>query len=134
MPSSPSCSSCASFDDTVTVTIRAPQAASRAATGIAIVALVMGLVAFLLGSAPFTPALFLAMVAVPLSVVAFVFRAKRLAAVAFYWAAAALITNPIVRIAQADVDIVLLILGVTGAALSIVCYGNHMRSRGAARQ
>jgi hypothetical protein len=81
------------------------------------VALVMALIAFVLGSAPFTPAIFLTVIALPLAVACSFFGVWRLSTVSIYWALAAFPASPIF-----GVDVSPVSLGVAGLTLSAFLY------------
>lgn len=94
-----------------------------------IAALIMALIAFVLGSAPFTPAIVLAVVALPLAIVCSFFGVWRLSIITAYWAAAAFLTHPVSRTSYIQVDMALLILAVVGIGLSLILYFGYSRSR-----
>ncbi len=82
------------------------------------VALAMALIAFVLGSAPFTPAIVLAFVALPLAIACSFFGVWRLSAITVYWAIAAFLASPVSRILPFRDDVSLVVLAVGGLALS----------------
>ncbi len=93
------------------------------------VALVMTLIAFVLGSAPFTPALVLAVIALPLAIGCSFFGVWRLSVITIYWALAALLAVPMAAILPLRVDVSLVFLGVTGLALSAFLYISSTRAK-----
>lgn len=94
-----------------------------------IAALIMALIAFVLGSAPFTPAHVLAVIALPLAIVCSFFGVWRLSIITAYWALAAFLTGPAFHIRYVRVDIALLIFAAMGIALSVFLYFSYLRSR-----
>lgn len=93
------------------------------------VALIMALVAFVLGSAPFTPALVLAIIALPVAIGCSFFGVWRLSVITVYWALAALIAVPIADFLPFGVDVSLMFLGIAGLALSALLYTDYERSK-----
>ena len=89
----------------------------------------MALIAFVLGSAPFTPALVLAVIALPLAVGCSFFGVWRLSAITIYWALAALLAVPMAAILPLGVDVSLVFLGVAGLALSAFLYISSTRAK-----
>jgi len=94
-----------------------------------VVALVMAIIAFVLGSAAFTPSLVLAVIALPLAIACSYFGVWRLSTITVYWAIAAFITVPISRNLHMEVDTSLVILGVAGLMLSTFLYINYERTK-----
>ena len=92
------------------------------------VALVMALIAFVLGSAPFTPALVLSVVALPLAIACSFFGVRRLSAITIYWAIAAFLAVPMSRILPFRDDVSLVVLAVAGLALSAFLYISYRRA------
>ena len=103
--------------------------ASRPAKFTVVVSLVMAVFAFVLGSAPFTPALVLAIISLPLAIGCSFFGVWRLSAIAVYWAIAAFLAIPMSRNLGIREDFSLVILGVVGLALSAFLYVGYMRTR-----
>ena len=99
--------------------------ANRLSKSAAILAMIMALIAFLLGSAPFTPALVLGAAALPLAVACIFFGAWRLSTLAIYWATAAFLAVPLASSMAIRVDYVLATLGAVGVVLSTVLYGSY---------
>jgi uncharacterized membrane protein len=89
-------------------------------------ALLGALVAFALGSAPFTPALMLAPAALPLAIIAGLLGSRRLASISLYWAIAALLANPLAATWRLRVDGLLLAFTILGLLLSAVVYIRHV--------
>jgi hypothetical protein len=92
-------------------------------------AVAMAIGAFVLGSAPFTPALVLAVLVVPIACTCIFLGAWRTSAVAIYWAVAALVAVPAARAFHFRIDFVLLALGVIGLVLSAILYAAYARTR-----
>ena len=89
----------------------------------------MALIAFVLGSAPFTPALILVIIALPMAVGCSFFGVWRLSAITVYWAIAAFLAVPIAGSLPIGVDVSLVILGFVGLALSAFLYSNYERAK-----
>ena len=90
----------------------------------------MAVLAFVLGSAPFTPALALAVIALPVAIgCSFFFGVWRLSTITVYWSLAAFLAVPMSRNMGIRVDFSLVILGVVGLALSAFLYVSYMRSQ-----
>lgn len=92
-------------------------------------ALVMAVLAFILGSAAYTPALILAIVAPPLSISCLFLGVWRISVVAIYFAVAALVTAPLSRELPLRIDYLLVILGVAGLALALLLYLGYLRAK-----
>ena len=103
--------------------------ASRPAKFAVVVSLVMAVIAFVLGSAPFTPALVLATIALPLAIGCSFFGLWRLATITVYCAIAAFLAVPVSRNLGIQQDFSLVILGVVGLALSAFLYVGYLRTR-----
>ncbi len=95
----------------------------------AYVALMFSLVAFLVGSGPFSPGLILAVVALPIAVVTAFFGPWRLSLLAIYWAFASFSAVPISKILPIYTDGALVLLGVVGLALSAVLYFHYAHTK-----
>jgi hypothetical protein len=95
-------------------------------------ALAMALVAFTLGSAPFTPALILAVPAIPIAITCVFLGAWRTSAVGFYWAIASLLAVPVSGAFHIRVDLALLVLGAVGLVLTAILYATYARTRSSA--
>lgn len=100
----------------------------RAATVFGLVALVMALLAFMLGSAPFTPALVLTVPAVAVAVVSGLYGAWRFAVVAIYFSCAAWLPVLMARSFNVRLDYMLLALGILGLGVAGVLFHGHVRS------
>jgi hypothetical protein len=92
------------------------------------IALVFALIAFVLGSAPFTAALVLAVIAVPIAAVTTFFGTWRLSLITIYWAIATFSAVPISNALPIYTDNALVLLGVGGLALSGALYFNHVHT------
>jgi hypothetical protein len=89
----------------------------------------MAVISFGLGSAPFTPALFLAPLALALGSVSAYLGHRRLAAVTGYWAVAALLTVPMARMWQLRIDSLLLVFVALGFLLGAVLFTHYAVSK-----
>ncbi len=96
---------------------------------LASLALLMALLAFALGTAPFTPALVLAALAIPLASLTIVLGARRLSIVALYWAIAAILSLPLSRLLSVRIDNVLVAMTVIGIGVSTALLVDYLRSR-----
>ena len=116
------------------LTVRKPRMAQRniLKNVVAGVSLIMSVVAFALGSAPFTPALALVVLAVPLAVGASWFGAWRVSVLSLYFCLSALITAPASRVLPLRVDSVLLFQGVVGVSIAGLFLYGYLRKDGAA--
>lgn len=100
----------------------------RAASVFGLISLVMALLAFLLGSAPFTPALGLTIVAVPLAVVSGFYGAWRIGVVSIYFSCAAWLPLLAVRSINIRLDYMLAALGMIGLGIAGALLYEYMRS------
>ena len=105
---------------------------SRISNSFAGIALALTMIAFVLGTAPFTPAMILAVIAIPIVITSLLLGAWRISLLAIYWAVAAFLTNPLAQKLSIGVDHVLIILGVGGLALSALCYFSYTSIRNVA--
>jgi hypothetical protein len=94
-------------------------------------ALLMALTAFILGSAPFTPAMALAVIAIPIAAATFFLGMPSLSVTTIYWAVAALSSGPLSGWLQIRVDYMLLIQTGVGVAVSSILYLIHVRKKSA---
>lgn len=100
---------------------------AKLSSSLGVLAILLALVAFVLGAAPFTPALALVFAAVPLALVSAFFGSWRLAAIAVYFSVAAAASVPLARELSLRIDYLLLLLGFLGALLCAVLYHWHTR-------
>jgi len=98
------------------------------------IGLSMSVAAFVLGTAPFTPALVFAIVAVPIALLSLYQGVWRLAAASLYWAFAAFLSSSLLDVLQVRVDYLLLILGGIGIVGSLFLFADYMRKRHALPQ
>ena len=91
-------------------------------------ALALAVIAFVLGSAPFTPAMILAVIAMPIAIASLCLGARRVSFIAIYWAIAAFLAVPLAHNLPIDVDDALILLGVGGLLLSAISYINYARA------
>jgi len=103
--------------------------ANRLSKFIVSLALIMALIAFALGSAPFTPALILAIIALPMAIGCAFFGVLRLSIITVYWAIAAFLAVPMAGSFPIGVDVSLVILGIVGLSLSAFLYTNYERAK-----
>ena len=96
------------------------------------ISLAMSVAAFALGSAPFTPALALIFLAVPLAVGSYWSGAWRVSALSLYFCLSALLTAAISRMFALRVDAVLLIQGIVGVLIAGFFLGGYRRKDKAA--
>ena len=101
--------------------------ANRPPVTVASIALFLSLVAFLLGSAPFTPALVLSVAGLPMALYGLYRGAWRRSILALYWATAALLAVPLADVLRFRVDMVLSILGGCGLILAAAFWVNYRR-------
>ena len=92
-------------------------------------ALIMALVAFVLGSAPFTPALVLAVISLPMAIICLFFGVWRLSTIAIYWAIAAILAVPMGEFLPFGIDGMLVIFGIAGAVLSAFLYKSFVQTK-----
>ena len=87
----------------------------------------LALTSFILGSAPFTPALVLVFLAVPLALVSGLLGAWRLAAITVYFSIAAWIVVPISRELSFRIDYLLALTALLGAVIGGILYYGYKR-------
>jgi hypothetical protein len=93
------------------------------------VALALSVTAFTLGTAPFTPAMVLSVIALPLAVLSYILEARRLALLAVYWITASFLVVPLSRTLQFRLDYLLVLLGISGLVLTTVIYVTYSRTK-----
>ena len=89
--------------------------------------MVMSMIAFVLGTAPFTPAMILSVIALPLAVLSYFLEARRLALLTVYWVTASFLVVPVSRILQIRIDYLLVLLGISGLVLTAVAFVTYSR-------
>jgi hypothetical protein len=89
------------------------------------IAMVMALLSFTLGSAPFTPAKMLLFISVPLALFAAVLGSWRLAFITIYFSIASLSVVPISQILSFRIDYLLVLMGVVGAVIGGLLFYEH---------
>ena len=94
-------------------------------------ATLLSVVAFILGSAPFTPAIALTYVSVPAAFVSYLLGASRLPILAVYFSALTWFTVPLSEVLPVRVDYLLALCFVLGCILGVVLYANYRRVRAA---
>ena len=95
-------------------------------------ALVMAVISFVLGWAPFHPALLLSYLAIPIAMVSALFGVWRMSVLALYWSVAALFTVPVSRVTPLMTTDVLIFSATIGAMLTLFLVVSYTRSRYAA--
>ena len=91
-------------------------------------ALVLSVAAFILGTAPFTPAMFFSVIALPLAVLSYFLGARRVALLAGYWITASFLIVPVSRLFQIRIDYLLVLLGVSGLVLTAILFVAYNRT------
>ena len=91
------------------------------------IALVMAMLSFVLSSAPFTPAIALVVLSVPLALFAGLLGSWRLAVVTIYFSIASLFVVPISSELSFRIDYLLVLMGVVGAVIGVVLFYEHKR-------
>ena len=92
------------------------------------IALAFSMIAFVLGTAPFTPGMFLSFIALPLAVLSYFLGARRVALLAGYWITASFLVVPVSRLFQIRIDYLLVLLGVSGLVLTAILYVAYNRT------
>lgn len=92
-------------------------------------ALILSSVAFVLGSAPFTPAIGLTYVSIPLAFVACLLGAWRLPVLAGHFGAMAWFTAPLSKSLSVYVDQMLLLSTVFGCSVGVILYVSYVRAK-----
>ncbi len=109
-------------------------AASKTATLLGSITLIVSIAAFVVGSGPFSQALLMAALAIPLALVVFFLGASRLALATCYWAVTAFLPIALNRSMHLRVDYVLALLGIVGLMVTSGLYFQYRqcgRSRAA---
>jgi hypothetical protein len=94
-----------------------------------IISLVMAIIAFILGSAPFTPALILVAIAFPMALVTSFLGNWRVSIIAMYYSLAAIGAIPIAQSSGLRIDYILAIFGAIGLILGSTLYFIYARSK-----
>jgi len=92
------------------------------------IATTMALLSFILGSAPFTPAMLLVFPAVLLATVAALFGSWRLDVITVYFSTASWFVVPMVDELAFRIDYLLLLLGAFGAAMGAALFYGYKRA------
>ena len=100
---------------------------AKLSSSLGVLAVLFASVAFVLGSAPFTPALTLVFAAIPLAVVSAFIGSWRLALVAVYLSVVVWTSVPLANELSLRIDYLLLLSGMLGALLGAVLYYGHSR-------
>ena len=96
-----------------------------------VLALLLSLAAFILGSAPFTPAIMFIYVSVPAALIAYLLGASRLAIIAVYFSACACLVVPLSEVLPVRLDYLLALCFVIGCSLGVFLYANYRQIRSA---
>jgi len=96
-----------------------------------IVSVLLSLMAYVLGSAPFTPALVITYVSIPTAFMAFLLGAARLAILAVYFGTLAWFTVPLSAALPLRIDYLLALCFALGCILGLFFYANYRRTRSA---
>jgi hypothetical protein len=94
----------------------------------AAIALLLALIAFMFGSAPFTPALVLALIALPVAALGLYLGASRISLLAFFWSISALLAGPLTNALKIRIDVMLVILGACGVVLATAFLFHYYRA------
>jgi hypothetical protein len=92
-------------------------------------ALACALIAFVLGSAPLSATLVLAIIAVPIAIVTAFFGTWRLSLITIYWAIAAFSSVPMSNFLPVHTDTALVLLALGGLALTGSLYLTYLRAQ-----
>ena len=92
-------------------------------------ALAFALVAFVLGSAPLSATLVLAIIAVPIAIVTAFLGTWRLSLITIYWAIAALASVPLSNSLPVQTDTALVLLALGGLVLTGTLYLTYLRAQ-----
>lgn len=101
---------------------------TRVSVFIAAISLALALTAFVLGSAPFTPALSLAFLAMPIGALGLHLGAARTSCLAFFWSFAALLTTPLANVLGIRFDVILVIFAAFGVLLAVTLFFHYHRN------
>lgn len=94
-------------------------------------ALLLSLIAYILGSAPFTPAILLTYVSVPAAFLAYLMGVSRLPILAVYFGALAWSVVPLSDALPIRLDYLLILCFVLGCIFAVFLYANYRRVRSA---
>jgi hypothetical protein len=94
-------------------------------------ALLLSLIAYILGSAPFTPAIVLTYVSVPAAFLTYLLGASRLSILAVYFGALAWFVVPLSEALPIRLDYLLALCFGLGFVLGVFLYANYRRVRAA---
>jgi hypothetical protein len=90
-------------------------------------ALALSMMAFVLGTAPFTPAMALSVMALPLAVLSYYLGARNLAILTCYWITASFLVIPVSRTMHFRIDYLLVLFGIGGLVLTVILYVIYSR-------
>ena len=91
------------------------------------IALVMAMLSFILGSAPFTPAMALVFLSIPLAIVSGFLGSWRLAITAIYFSLASWSVIPISKELSFGIDNLLVLMGVIGTVIAGFLFYGYRR-------
>jgi hypothetical protein len=91
------------------------------------IALVLALLSFVLGSAPFTPVMILVFISVPLAIISGYLGSWRLAVITIYFSVASLSVIPMSKELSFRIDYLLVLMGVAGAIIGGVLFYEYKR-------
>tara|TARA_R110002124_G_scaffold285073_1_gene463162 strand:- start:967 stop:1293 length:327 start_codon:yes stop_codon:yes gene_type:complete len=95
------------------------------------VALVFSIIAYVLGSAAFHPAMVLTYASAPIAFLAYLFGASRLPILAVYFSVMAWFVVPLSKALPVRIDYLLALCFVSGCILGVFLYANYRHSRAA---
>ena len=96
------------------------------------IAVALAVISFVLGSAPFTPALALGAVVLPMALITLVRGMSRTSLVAIYWTLASLFSAPFSKWFLLRIDYVLAVFTIVGVSASFFLLYRYLRSKSAA--
>ena len=95
------------------------------------IALLLSLIAYALGSAPFSPALILTYISAPAAILAYLLGASRLPILAVYFGALAWYVVPLSEALPIRLDYLLALFFLLGCILGVILYANYRSVRAA---
>jgi hypothetical protein len=92
-------------------------------------ALILSIIAFVLGSGPLSASLALLVIALPASLICLFLGPWRMSVTALYWAVAALAAVPLAYASAIRVDHMLAVLGFGGITVAAACFFSYWQTR-----